>query len=281
MDIQMTEHRIFRLEPRLSTDTLRQRAMDRRTTAFGGGIGGLLGRPKADDVELVAVQQRVEPIWHVSCRARYVYDRSRTYTVPPSATDVRVVTIQGQDYPVEPSGKGPAGFSLPVLEHCREEFAEEVFVDAATGAPIADGVQLTSGEKHLVDDPATLAEGDTVVVPAEERASSVVRQLLAKMLRPLQADSVTEESLEIDHLELFYRPVSAFQFRWAAKDKAGVLEFDGLTGEARSAASLRAQLTRVVTKDALFDIGADTVGLLIPGGSIAVKVARVALDRQY
>ena len=31
----------------------------------------------------------------------------------------------------------------------------------------------------------------------------------------------------------------------------------------------------------LFDIGADTVGLLVPGGSIAVKVARAALDKSY
>ena len=37
----------------------------------------------------------------------------------------------------------------------------------------------------------------------------------------------------------------------------------------------------MVSRDALFDIGADTVGLLVPGGSIAVKLARVALDRTY
>jgi hypothetical protein len=35
-----------------------------------------------------------------------------------------------------------------------------------------------------------------------------------------------------------------------------------------------------VTRDALFDIGADTVGLLVPGGGIAVKVARLAIDQR-
>ena len=35
----------------------------------------------------------------------------------------------------------------------------------------------------------------------------------------------------------------------------------------------------MVSRDALFDIGADTVGLLVPGGSIAVKVARIALEQ--
>jgi len=37
----------------------------------------------------------------------------------------------------------------------------------------------------------------------------------------------------------------------------------------------------MVSRESLFDIGADTAGLLIPGGSIAVKVARAAVDRDY
>jgi len=41
-------------------------------------------------------------------------------------------------------------------------------------------------------------------------------------------------------------------------------------GAVRSGGSLIPQLGRVITRDALFDIGADTVGLLVPGGSIAV-----------
>ena len=40
-----------------------------------------------------------------------------------------------------------------------------------------------------------------------------------------------------------------------------------------------AKVQRMVTRDALFDIGADTVGLLVPGGGIAVKVARLAIER--
>jgi hypothetical protein len=60
------------------------------------------------------------------------------------------------------------------------------------------------------------------------------------------------------------------------------VEVDALTGEARTATALKvSHLTRMVSKDALFDIGADTVGLIVPGGSIAVKLARVAIDRSY
>ena len=59
------------------------------------------------------------------------------------------------------------------------------------------------------------------------------------------------------------------------------MEVDALTGEVKTATSLKMQITRRVSRDALFDIGADTVGLLIPGGSIAVKLVRVALDKGY
>ncbi len=281
MDIQLTEHRIFRLEPCLSFETLRERATERRTSAFGGGIGGLLQRPKADDVELVGSQQRLEPFWHVSCRARYVYDRLRTYTVPASAADVRSVTVLEHDQAVVSPAKGPAAFTLPVLEHCREEFADELFVDAVNGEAIPDGPALTGGAREEVGDPSGLSAKDTIVVPAEQRASSVVRLLLARVVRPLQADIVTEESLEIEALELFYRPVWAFEFRWSTKARTGVLELDAVTGESRHATSLRARLTKVASREALFDIGADTIGLLVPGGSIAVKVARVAIDRTY
>jgi len=40
-----------------------------------------------------------------------------------------------------------------------------------------------------------------------------------------------------------------------------------------------AKVQGVVTRDALFDIGADTVSLLVPGGGVAVTVARLAIDR--
>ena len=55
---------------------------------------------------------------------------------------------------------------------------------------------------------------------------------------------------------------------------------DAVTGELRNSQALMARLSQTVTRDSLFDIGADTVGLLVPGGSIAVKVAKLAIDHQ-
>jgi hypothetical protein len=281
VDIRLGEPRIISLRQQLPDEELLRRAEEKKTAALGTGLGGLLSRPKPDDVVLGARQRRVEPFWHVSATAHYVYDRTRTYAVPASEGDVRSVTFLGQDLPIVSSGKNPPSFGLSVLEHCTEDLGEEAYVDGTTGAQVANGASLLTGPRTDVDDPATLAADGTLVVAPEQRASAIVRQLLAKLMRPLQADAVFEELLEVDHLELVYRPVWAFEFSLPARDRRGVVEVDGLTGEARTATALKLQISRHVSREALFDIGADTVGLLVPGGSIAVKLARVAIYRGY
>jgi hypothetical protein len=77
MEIELADQHVFVLDDRMTADEIRQRALDRRTGAFGSGLGNLLQRPKADDIELVASQRRLEPFWHIAAQARYVYDRRR------------------------------------------------------------------------------------------------------------------------------------------------------------------------------------------------------------
>jgi hypothetical protein len=281
MDIQLGTQRILVVDEREGLEQLRQRAMDKRSGAFGGGLGSLLQRPKAEDVDLVTTQRRLEPFWHVAGRARYVYDRRRDYSVVASAPEVHEVTIHETNYPVADSGRGARTFTITALEHCREEIGHVLNADARTGTAVADADAVLAAPHREVADPATLSAEDTVVVPPEQRASFVVRQLLAEMMKPVQADTILEESLTLDTTDLVYRPIWAFEFHWRPKEKRGVVEIDGVTGAVRAGGSLLPQLGRVISRDALFDIGADTVGLLVPGGSIAVKVARAALDKSY
>jgi hypothetical protein len=278
MEIELADQHVYVLDERLSGDEIRQRAMDRRTGAFGTGLGNLLSRPKSDDIELVASQRRLEPFWHVACQARYVYDRARDYTIPASGPEVREVTVNGQDYSVSPdTGKG--SFVVSTLEHCRDEFRAELFADGVTGAPVADAAGIVGGPRQEVSDLSALGGDNTIVIPPEQRASYVVRQLLATMMKPVQADSVTEESMTIENVDLYYHPWWAFEFHWKPKDKTGVVELDAVTGQMRQGQALVSRMTKMINSDAVFDIGADTIGLIIPGGNIAVKVARLAANQ--
>ncbi len=276
MEIELADQHIFVLDERLTSDEIRQRAMDRRTGAFGSGIGNLLSRPKADDIELIASQRRLEPFWHVACQARYVYDRSHDYAIPASGPEVREVTVHGQDYTVNSA----RSFLLATVEHCRDEFGAELFADGVTGAPVVGAAAIIGGPRQEVTDLATLGENDTIVVAPEQRASFVMRSLMGTMMKPVQADTITEESMTIQHIDLYYHPWWAFEFHWKPKDKTGVVELDAVTGEMRQGQALASRVSKMMNRDALFDIGADTVGLLVPGGSVAVKVARLAIDQR-
>ncbi len=275
MDIQLTEQRIFALSEKLTVEQARQRAMDKRTAVFVTGLGSLLQRPKSEEVELLATQKRFEPFWHAICATRHVYDRTRKFSVPVSGPEVQSLTLHDTEYPAI-----NRAFTLSAIEHCHEEDRQQIFVDGQSGEKVDLGT-LIGGVKNEITDLANFVSTDgAIIVPPETRASYVMRQVLQPMLKPLQADVVFEEAVMIEVIDLYYRPIYAFEFRWKPKDKTAVAEFDAITGEMRNAKALRPAIGFTISRDALFDIGADTVGMLIPGANIAVKLAKVALEQK-
>ena len=278
MEIQLAAERLFLLDDRVTSEYAEKLAGERRAQAFGSGIGSLLQRPKVDDIHLIASQRRVEPLWHVAARATYVYERRREYTVPGSAPEVYAVTIEDTRYELDRGAAGAKAFAMAALEHCRDEFRSETFVDGMTGAAVADGSTVIDGPKVEIGDPQQLAAGGTIVVPPEQRASFVVRSALASVMKPVQADTILEESIVLETTDLVYRPVRAFEFTWAGRDRTGVIEIDMITGQFRQGRPLIGQIRGMLNRDVLFDVGADTVGLFVPGGSIAVKLAKAAID---
>jgi hypothetical protein len=273
MDIQLAEQRIFALVEKLTPDQARLRAMDRRAGIFVSGISSLLQRPKPEEIELIGSQERFDPFWHITCATHQVYDRVRKFNVPVSGPEVRAITLHGEEYPV-----ASRAFGITATEHCVEEDRQQLFADGLSGEKQELGKLIGEAKNEMTDLSAITSSGAILVVPPEVRASFVVRQILQQMVKPVQADTVHEETVKIESIDLYYRPVFAFEFRWKPKDKTGVVEIDGVTGEMRNAKALLQKLNLPVSRDALFDIGADTIGMIVPGANIAVKLAKVALD---
>lgn len=279
MDVTLAPERLFVIEERLTLDEIQQRAMDRRLQAFGSGLGAFLQRPKPEEVTLVAKQRRLEPFWHVAGRAVYVYERNRDYNIPGSSPDVEALTVNGVRYEGQAGAPGQRSFRIAAREHCRVEFASETFIDGVTGALVADAAAVMAGPRSEISDPASMSADGTIAVPPEHRASFVVRQLMSEIMKPVQADQMLEESVMLEATDLFYRPVWAFEFTWQGKGKQGIVEIDSVTGQTRQGKALVGQMKSMLSRDLLFDVGADTVGLFVPGGSIAVKLAKAAIDK--
>jgi hypothetical protein len=272
MEIQLAEPKIFALNEKITVEKARMRAMDKRTTLFTSGVSVLIQRVKPEEVELLAMQKRWEPFWNVICATHLVYDRTRKFNVPVTGPEVQSLTLQETDYPVV-----NRAITLSAVEHCREENRQQMFFEGVSGE--AQDLANLMGDRVEIADLAEFGTRESaIVVPPEIRSSFVMRQALQVMLKPVQADVIFEEVVTVEAIDLYYRPIFAFEFRWKPKDKTAVAEFDGVSGDMRNAKSLRQQMNIPISRDALFDIGADTIGMLVPGGNIAVKLAKVAID---
>ena len=270
MDITFGKEQIFRLLPKLTMDQAREKAWDKKTSVFSSGLTGFFNRPKSEEVHITYSEYRYEPFWHVVCNVRYEYDRTRGYNVPVIAPEVQSVTIDGKDYSIPTTQRQ---FTIRGTEHCVEEASADIVIDAMRGQEQKEQKwkKYLRLDKELVSDLSELSIDGNIIVMPEMRASAVVRQVFASLLRPIQADIIHEEKADFSIVELYFRPVYAFEYRWEKAGKTVVAEFDGLTGEISSGGvTLRQQVNNMISRELLFDISAEVANMLIPGGGIAV-----------
>jgi len=280
MEIKVADQRALVIEASLGFAEAQKKAWTKKLDAFGtiNKVASFLTKPKNEDFELAYKEFRFQPFWHVAARARYVYDRNSNYQVSVGGTEVCTVTLEGNDFEVT-----NGHIHVSVVEHCRQESEEDVLIDGMTGER---NKELTKYLKLSAKDVPTeqLQESlpkDAIVVPPQARVSGIVREMLSRMIQGIQADKIFEEHAEISCVDLYYHPVYAFQYNWKAKGKEAILELDGATGEVRSGArTFKEYIGKVIDRDFLFDLGADAAGMLIPGGSIAVKVAKKYIENK-
>lgn len=272
MEINLGTEQIVELQTAYSPEQIQEKALAKRVDAFGQ-MTKFIQRPKPDEIEIISMLKRLEPFWHASAIARYVYDRRATYRVPV-ASEVQSVKVNGNEYTV--SGDRNRTYALDALEHCVEEMRQEIALDALTGKE-GDFNKYLTFATSVVPDLATLEQGGTTVIAPEVRSSFVVRKLAALLMKTFQADHIDEERIDIAEVSLYYHPVFAIEYLWKAKDKKQTVELDGLTGEIRAVSGdIKKRVVRVLENDALFDIGADAVGTFFPGVNVAIKLGRLA-----
>lgn len=269
MEFAIADEKAYLLREEISWEQAKEKAWDQKTSVFGG-FTRLVFRPKGEDVQIVYEEKRYEPFWHVNCCTSYIYDRRTKYTVPVGGPEVKRVTTAGQEFVL---GERPH-FQLSATEHCEERDTKEVFIDAVTGEE-RDWKHYLKYSREELTDVTTFEPDKALIVPPETRASFIVRQVLSDMLKAVQADVIHEDLVEVRTIDLYLKPVYAFEYLWQSKDRRAVAEFDGLTGEMRTdGKTLRQKIGTMLTRDVLFDVGVDAVDLLVPGGGIAIKVAR-------
>lgn len=277
MQIEVATQRILLLKDQITPEDAKAKAWQKKVSAFDAlsKAVSFLSRPKDEDFTLIYSEHRYEPFWHVSAKARYEYTRTSNYKIPVSAKEVKTVTVHDIKYEAL-----DGNIHVPVLEYCLQEELDENLVDGINGKSAPNLKPYLSMKPHevtgqLKDEVAS----DAILIPPLARVSAIMRDSLSKMIKGIQADTILAEQVEVTCVDLYYRPIYAFKYSWASKQKEAILEVDGLTGEIRPGSRVFSEyLGKVLDQDFLFDIGADAVGMFVPGGSIAVKAAKRYMD---
>lgn len=281
MEIHLAPEHAYHLISPVSVDIARDRVEHKKMSLVGGVLGSLLTRSKPEDLQLVGVENRLEPFWLVDAASRTTYDRSATYIVPATGSDVTGVTVLGQELSTAPQAKGTPAFKLPAVEHCIQESRRRQTFEAITGAE-ADLAKHAASAMNEIPDLASFAPDGLLVVPPQVRASAIARRVTADLVKPIPgAQVIHDEQVDINTLDLYFRPVSVFEYEWAAKNKKVLIEYDPLLDEMHTGGKkFTDQFKSILTRDLLFDVTADAFGTIVPGGGIAVKLVKAVVDRR-
>ena len=280
MEIYLATEHVYHLIPQVTPEIARDRVEQKKVNLVAGTMGALFSQPKAEDIRLIAVENRLESFWLVSASSRTTFDRNRTFTFSASGPEVQGITLLGQEISTTPQAKGAPAITLTMVEHCHQELKARQTFDGISGAKV-DFLKYVNAAKTEISDLNTFAPADVLVIPPQARATAVVRQVTAEVVQPVQnVQSIHEERVDIDAIDLHFRPVYAFEYEWVSKNKRSVIEFDAVTSEIHgNGRRLQDQIKGIITRDLLFDISADAAGMLLPGGSIAVKLVKAMVDR--
>lgn len=275
MNVELAEERILLLPDPTTMEAAEQRAWARRVDAFGAlaRVSGFLNKPKEDEFELTYKERRLQPFWRLSASAIYAYERTRTYAVKV-ASDVQSVAVAGETKPIS---RGE--FTLSGLESCREETHKEFLYDGLSKAADPDLAGYLKFDPKVVteDQLHDIAKAGVIVVPPQARASMIVREAVAAMLSKIDADKVLEETVRLDRVDLYYRPVYAFRYRRAGRE--AVLELDPLSGAIKpGGATFETYLGKILEPRFLFDVTVETANIFFPGATLARVLVNKSLE---
>ncbi len=277
MEITVSEQKVFLVEPQVTFEDARERAWDQKMAAFGS-LSRLLLRPKADEIKVASIEKRFDPLWQVTAHKRIVFDRGREYRVPVADATVKAVSVAGTDYPA--ADGPPRHFIIRGAEHCEVDVRLESLVDGVTGAEV-EAPEVAAARREEITDLSAFAPADAIVVPPEVKASTVVQRIVTRLMTPYEADQVFEEGIEIERLHIIYHPVYAFEYVWEARGKKAVVELDAVSGKVNTdGRAFHQQMRRIFNREVLFDLGAETVNLVVPGGAIALKIGKAVADHR-
>ena len=245
-----------------------------------GVISGIVNAFSSEraEVTLTNYEKRYIPFWHVRGESFFEYKRRNNYgfDVKP---EVREVKVGSKVFKID--GDVPY-CSVDGEDHCIEKYEKEVILDATEKEKDSETKfkPYIEGKSKNIKEIETLVTKNSAVMPISIRASFIVRDIIKDLIRPIQADKVLNEKVDIKKLVLYFRPVHAFEFTESKKGTKKTVEVDGITGEfAKGELIKKDYKEKIFREDTLFEVGAELASTVVPGAGVGVMVGKYFRDK--
>ena len=271
MTLPENAYKIFVFDDVYPLSAATEQANKKKLNAFG--LASKLNpfkRPKDETVLLTKHVQRYEPFWHVTTSRAVDFSREINYPVDIGNAHATKVMINGNEFSIaEKSGK--RSINISAVEYCHRKINYQDHIDALGREP----------KKGMLDGflrKYKFQEHESIQLKEAIPLKVSVATLLQKINKTLSSEAINaheihQDFISIEKAHLYYRPVFAFEFVWTTEDKVGVIEVDGLTGEViENGQWFKEKMDTILTREMLFEASAEIAGVIVPGGSFAVKV---------
>ncbi|NML15652.1 hypothetical protein [Azohydromonas caseinilytica] len=266
--------KIFVFDPVFPLGAAMEQAKRNKLNAFGR-LARLnpFNRPKDETVLPTKHELRYEPFWYVVAGRDVDFSKEITYAVDVGNPHAHKVLLDGREYPVNAQGKRRV-IDLPAIEFCRRKIDYVACVDGL-GRELKKGILENYVGRPEAREQAVLNLPGAVL---PQLRAPTVRQKVDQILSSevINAHEVQRDERTLEKFHLYYRPVFAFEFAWTTEDKLGVIEVDGISGEvAENGQWFKEKIDAIMTREMLFEAGAEIAGAFVPGGGLAVKVIEI------
>lgn len=271
MTLPENAYKIFVFDDVYPLSAATEQASKKKLNAFG--LAAKLNpfkRPKDETVLLTKHVQRYEPFWHVSTNRAVDFSREINYPVEIGNSYATKVVINGDEFPIAEKG-GKKSINISAVEYCHRKIDYQDNIDGL-GRESKKGVLDNFIRKYKFQEHESVQLQEAI--PLKVSVATLL-QTINKTLssEAINAHEIQQDFIEIEKAHLYYRPVFAFEFAWTTEDKIGVIEVDGLTGEViENGQWFKEKMETILTREMLFEASAEIAGVIVPGGSLAVKV---------
>lgn len=267
--IRVESEKLLLLEDSLGWDKARLLSVDNKARAFGS-LFNFLSKPNPDDIEVIYEEKRYEAFWHVVGASQFEYKKRNKYrvAVSPEVVDLEIL---GKEFKID---RDSNNFQIESVEHCKENYREEMMIDANTDQA-GDFIKYLRFPHRLIGSTDELTRDGTPIAYLETRANTLVRMVLQALVKPIKADEIIYEDITVHDLNLYFYPIYTFEYHWKLKDKKATVAFDGVTGEVNlKATKITDTLSKNFTADDLFEFSKEIAANLVPGGGLAMMVGK-------